>query len=80
MSRRYRLDEAEMSLLNKGLTFIPSWKTNNFLKPNLRIDLEKYHKKIKLLAYFEKRNKKSKMTGDRIVEVQVSKPRQMSLI
>lgn len=59
LSRKYRLNEAEISLLNQGSNFIPSWRTNNFLKPNLRTDLEKYHRKFKLMAYFEKKQKRS---------------------
>lgn len=59
LSRKHVLSEAEKALLDRGLSFIPTWKTNDFLKNKLRTDLNNYHRKIKLLAYFENKKKKS---------------------
>lgn len=54
MSKNYKLSPAEHTLLQKGLTFIPTWETNKLVMENLHIDLNNYHRKIKLAAYFEK--------------------------
>lgn len=61
LSRKYILNEAEKALLNTGLSFIPTWKTNDFLKNEIRMDFNNYHRKIKLLAYFENKKKKPVM-------------------
>lgn len=60
LSKHHILTQPEITLLNKGLTFIPTWRTNNEIKENLRYDLQKYHRKLKLAAYFEKHNHKKK--------------------
>lgn len=47
--------------LSKGLSFVPSWRTNEFLHENLKVDLRKYHRKLKLLTYFENKTEKTQI-------------------
>lgn len=53
ISEHYTLTPAERTLLTKGLTFVPVWENDINLKNKTRHDLQTYHRKIKLAAYFE---------------------------
>lgn len=61
LSEKYTLNQAQKLLLNKGLSFVPSWQTNNFLQEQLKMDLGIYHRKLKLLAYFENKPQKTQI-------------------
>lgn len=51
LSLTYSLSEAEQSLLERGLFFIPTPLTTN--RQDLRRDLYRYHRRIKLLDHFD---------------------------
>lgn len=44
-----------MELLNRGLTFIPTIDTEKDLKTQLKLDIQNYHRRLKLAAYFGKK-------------------------
>lgn len=61
LREKYYLNQAEKLILNKGLCFVPSWKMNELLKESLKADLQNYHRKLKLLAYFENKTEKTQI-------------------
>lgn len=44
---------AQQSLLNKGLTFLPSTTITPQTKEQAKLDLEKYHRALKLAEFFK---------------------------
>lgn len=46
-----------MELLSRGLTFIPTIGLNKDKKTQLQLDIQNYHRKIKLATYFKNSNK-----------------------
>lgn len=46
------LTDSQLSLLNKGLNFIPTKGINKDIKPQSRFDLQNYHRRLKLLVYY----------------------------
>lgn len=53
LSKNFILSPAQLSLLRKGLTFIPTKGSNKILVHSTRFDLQQYHRKLKIAAYFE---------------------------
>lgn len=62
LAPNFTLTEAQHTLLTKGLFFIPTLDLVKDQKINLRIDMQEYHRKIKLAAHFrDKIGKKDKL-------------------
>ena len=53
MAKNFQLTPPQFTLLNRGLTFIPTKGSNKNLIEQTRWDLQLYHRKIKLAAYFQ---------------------------
>lgn len=55
LSKSFILTAAQTSLLNKGLTFIPSIQkqTHKDIKDALRADIQDYHRHLKLAVYYQ---------------------------
>lgn len=53
LAKNFRLTEPQLHLLNRGLTFVPTLRKdkNHFLQ--LQVDLQEYHRKIKLADFFK---------------------------
>ena len=45
--------QAQTSLLNRGLSFIPTSLLGDDTKKKFKIDVQNYHRKLKLIAFFE---------------------------
>lgn len=58
LAKNFRPTHAQWTLLNRGLTFIPALDANKDQKTQLQLDMQKYHRKLKLVAYFRKNNKR----------------------
>ena len=62
LSKHFSISPSQSSLLMKGLTFIPSVQKMKDFKHQLRLDLQKYHRRIKLEVFFEgKKTKKQRL-------------------
>ena len=63
LSKSFILTAAQTDLLNKGLTFIPSIQnqTNKQVKDALRIDLQDYHRHLKLAVYYQDKPESSQL-------------------
>ena len=53
LADQFKPTKAQLSLLNRGLTFIPSIKIDKNVKTQLLLDVQKYHRRIKLATYFK---------------------------
>ena len=53
LSKNLILSPAQLSLLGKGLTFIHTKGSNKNVFHSTRFDLQQYHRKLKIAAYFE---------------------------
>ena len=53
LSKKANLTTPQLSLLNRGLNFIPTRGSNRFIRPQSRLDLQNYHRRLKLWAYYE---------------------------
>lgn len=58
LAKNFRPTEAQLSLLNRGLTFIPTLEINKEQKTQLKLDMQTYHRKLKLAAYFRNHPKR----------------------
>lgn len=56
LSRDFRPSKAQCTLLNKGLTFVPTFDLNKNRKLQLQFDIQNYHRKIKLSNYFKNKD------------------------
>lgn len=52
LAKNFSLTKAQFNLLNKGLTFIPTIDIQKDQKGQLQLDIQNYHRKIQLGAYF----------------------------
>lgn len=52
LAKKTKLTKQQLSLLNRGLNFIPTTKNNSNLKPQSRLDLQNYHRRLKLWAFY----------------------------
>lgn len=53
LTKHFKLTEAQRTLLGRGLNFIPTKGTNKQIVEQSRFDLQQYHRRLKLAAYFE---------------------------
>lgn len=56
LSQTFKLTQAQFTLLNRGLSFIPTKGSQSNIIEQSRWDLQQYHRRIKLQVYFQ--NKK----------------------
>lgn len=62
LTASFHLTKTQESLLSKGLSFVPAPRNLKTFKIELLKDLQKYHRRIKLEAYFEKKKKSKEKT------------------
>lgn len=60
LAKNFCPTRAQFDLLNKGLTFIPTFGLNKNQKNQLQLDIQSYHRKLKLAAYFKNANDNTK--------------------
>lgn len=53
LSKTFILSDAQSTLLNRGLTFIPTSGSNKNIYFQTRADLQQYHRKIKLAVFYK---------------------------
>ena len=53
LSKNLNLTHDQIGILNRGLTFIPTVVTNKKDKKQLELDLQTYHRRLKLQTFFE---------------------------
>lgn len=53
LSKEFIPSKAQLNLLNRGLTFIPSLDVHKNLKLELLHDLQEYHRRLKLATYYK---------------------------
>lgn len=57
LSKGFKPTEAQWNLLNRGLTFIPTIDIYKNQKQLMELDLQNYHRRLKLAAYFKNKSK-----------------------
>lgn len=60
LAKNFQLSEPQHSLLSKGLSFIPTLDIGKDQSSKLQLDLQNYHRKIKLAVYYRDSKKKIK--------------------
>ena len=53
LSSHFRPSEAQVSLLLKGLSFVPTLNIGRQGPPSMRLEVAAYHRRLKLAAFFE---------------------------
>lgn len=53
LAKNFSPSKAQLDLLDRGLTFIPTIDLNKNQKNQLQLDVQHYHRKIKLATYFK---------------------------
>lgn len=53
LAKNFRLTEHQIKVLNRGLTFVPTIKKERDFKNKLLLDIQNYHRKIKLAFYYK---------------------------
>lgn len=61
LAKNFSLSRPQRQLLSKGLFFIPSLDIGREQKRNLELDIQNYHRKIKLATYFRHARKREKL-------------------
>lgn len=59
LTRNLQLSAPQQDLLSRGLSFIPSIHTDKNLKLKLQFDMQHYHRRIKLAAYYHNSRRRS---------------------
>lgn len=57
LAENFSLSKAQEDLLNRGLSFVPTIDIHKNQKLQLQMDLQKYHRRIKLATYFQSKGK-----------------------
>lgn len=52
LAKNFALSQAQYDLLNRGLTFVPSIDIGKYQKGQFQLDIQTYHRRIKLATYF----------------------------
>lgn len=60
LAKHFVLTAPQRKLLSRGLSFIPSLDIGKAQKINLELDIQKYHRKIKLAAFFKNSQSKGR--------------------
>lgn len=58
LTKDFSPSKAQLDLLNKGLTFIPTLDIGKNQKRQLELDMQNYHRKIKLATFFKNEQKR----------------------
>lgn len=58
LAKHFAPTPSQLKLLKKGLSFIPTTQVNNFMKKQLKSDLQIYHRRLLLTTFFEYRPQK----------------------
>lgn len=53
LAKHFTPTQAQLDILNKGLTFIPTLDLRKGQKHQLKLDIQNYHRKLSLAAYFQ---------------------------
>lgn len=53
LTKNVKLTTEQLSLLSRGLNFIPTKGTNKDIIPQTKYDVQQYHRRLKLAAYYE---------------------------
>lgn len=53
LAKKTKLTTAQLTLLNRGLNFIPTKGINKNIIPQSKFDLQNYHRRLKLWAHFD---------------------------
>lgn len=53
LAKNFNPSKAQLDLLSRGLTFVPTIDLNTDQKTQLQFDIQNYHRKIKLATYFK---------------------------
>lgn len=61
LSKNTVLTVPQLSLLNRGLNFIPTRGSNKDIKPQSRLDIQNYHRRLKLWAYYDNQEMSNKL-------------------
>lgn len=56
LAKNLALSKAQLDVLNKGLTFVPTINLKKDQKVQLQLDIQNYHRKVKLATYFRGKN------------------------
>lgn len=56
LSKTFQLSDQQLSLLNKGLTFIPTKGYSKSLWLQCKFDIQQYHRRVKLAVHFGDKN------------------------
>lgn len=59
LTKSFTPSQAQLNLLNRGLTFIPTFKLDRNRRKQLLSDIQNYHRKIKLAVYFRNKGKRN---------------------
>lgn len=59
LSKHFQPTKAQITLLDRGLTFIPTLGLTSDRKRQLKLDLQDYHRRLKLESFFEGKKKTS---------------------
>lgn len=60
LAKRVKLTTPQLSLLNRGLNFIPTKGSHKDIKLQSRLDLQDYHRRLKIWAYYGDRGDSEK--------------------
>lgn len=52
LAKHFRPTDAQLNLLKKGLSFIPTWGTDRDQKSAMKADIRSYHRRVKLATFF----------------------------
>lgn len=53
LAKNFTPTQTQLQVLNRGLTFVPTLHIGRWQKNQLRVDIQTYHRKLSLAAYFE---------------------------
>lgn len=61
LAKNFRPTTIQLQLLEKGLTFIPTLDLHKNSSEQLQLDIQNYHRKLKLAAYFKENKNRTKV-------------------
>lgn len=53
LAENFEPNKEQLELLNRGLTFIPTIKLEKHQKEQTQLDLQNYHRRVKLAIYYQ---------------------------
>ena len=58
LAENFNPSKAQWELLNRGLTFVPTFDSGKNQRTQLQLDIQNYHRRLKLAAYFGDKGKR----------------------